>query len=103
MWGFGLFGIYFFTSLYLQGVLGFSPPGRGRVHPMALLMAPARSWPRRSRTASERTARPAWPMFLMAAGIASVSLLGPHASYLALMPSFMLIGVGGGLSVPLTA
>src|SRR4029079_10758800 len=25
MWGFGLFGIYFFTSLYLQGVLGFSP------------------------------------------------------------------------------
>src|SRR5262249_21696668 len=23
MWGFGLFGIYFFTSLYLQNVLGF--------------------------------------------------------------------------------
>src|SRR4051794_8674989 len=25
MWGFGLFGIYFFTSLYLQNVLAFSP------------------------------------------------------------------------------
>jgi len=30
MWGFGLFGIYFFTSLYLQGVLGFSPPRPAR-------------------------------------------------------------------------
>ena len=30
MWGFGLFGIYFFTSLYLQGVLGFSPTKAGR-------------------------------------------------------------------------
>ncbi len=37
--GFGLFGIYFFTSLYLQNVLGFSPPGAGTAFvPMALLM-----------------------------------------------------------------
>jgi hypothetical protein len=42
-------------------------------------------------------------MLLMAAGIASVSLLGRDASYLDLMPSFALIGIGGGLSVPLTA
>ena len=40
MWGFGLFGIYFFTSLYLQGVLGFSPTEAGAAFvPMALLMA----------------------------------------------------------------
>src|ERR1022692_4075331 len=25
LWAFGIFGIYFFTSLYLQNVLGFSP------------------------------------------------------------------------------
>ena len=32
MWGFGLFGIYFFTSLYLQGVLGLlADRGRRRV------------------------------------------------------------------------
>jgi len=42
-------------------------------------------------------------MLLMAAGIASVSLLGRDASFLSLMPSFTLIGIGGGLSVPLTA
>ena len=40
MWAFGLFGIYFFTSLYLQGVLGFSPTEAGAAFvPMALLMA----------------------------------------------------------------
>jgi MFS family permease len=42
-------------------------------------------------------------MLLMAVGIASVSLLGRHATYLDLMPSFALIGIGGGLSVTLTA
>ena len=29
LWAFGLFGIYFFTSLYLQDVLGFSPTEAG--------------------------------------------------------------------------
>jgi MFS family permease len=42
-------------------------------------------------------------MLLMGTGIATVSLLGSHASYLQLMPSFVLIGIGGGLSTPLTA
>ena len=43
MWGFGLFGIYFFTSLYLQNVLGFSPTEAGAAFvPMALVMAAAR-------------------------------------------------------------
>src|SRR4029079_9262470 len=40
LWAFGLFGIYFFTSLYLQGVLGFSPTKAGTAFvPMAVLMA----------------------------------------------------------------
>jgi EmrB/QacA subfamily drug resistance transporter len=56
MWGFGLFGIYFFTSLYLQNVLGFSPTKAGAAFvPMALLMAA-------SAVAAERVAaRPASP------------------------------------------
>jgi predicted MFS family arabinose efflux permease len=104
MWGFGLFGIYFFTSLYLQNVLGFSPTLAGAAFvPMALLMAV-------SSVAAERVAAQVGPyrlvgaaMLLMAIGIASVSLLGRDASYLSLMPSFAVIGIGGGLSVPLTA
>ncbi len=104
MWGFGLFGIYFFTSLYLQNVLGFSATEAGAAFvPMAVLMAA-------SAVVSERFAAAVGPhravgfaMALMAVGIASVSLLGSDASYLALMPSFAVIGIGGGLSVPLTA
>ena len=70
MWGFGLFGIYFFTSLYLQGVLGFSPTEAGAAFvPMALLMAAGA-------VVSERVAAPARrvpvgrrsAMLLMAAG-----------------------------------
>jgi EmrB/QacA subfamily drug resistance transporter len=104
MWAFGLFGIYFFTSLYLQNVLAFSATEAGAAFvPMALLMAAGA-------VVSERVARAVGAhrsvgvaMLLMAAGIGSVSLLGADASYLALMPSFALIGIGGGLSVPLTA
>ncbi len=104
MWGFGLFGIYFFTSLYLQTVLGFSPTKAGASFvPMALLMAAGA-------VLSEQLARRigahrsvALAMGLMAVGIGSVSLLGRNASVLDLMPSFALIGIGGGLSVPLTA
>ncbi len=42
-------------------------------------------------------------MLLMAAGIASVSLLGRDATFWQLMPGFAIIGIGGGLTVPLTA
>jgi EmrB/QacA subfamily drug resistance transporter len=104
MWGFGLFGIYFFTSLYLQNVLAFSPTEAGAAFvPMALLMAVGA-------VLAERVAGWVGPyrsvsggMLLMAAGIGSVALLGRDASFLDLMPSFALIGIGGGLSVTLTA
>jgi len=104
MWGFGLFGIYFFTSLYLQGVLGFSPTKAGAAFvPMALLMATGAILSERlSRTIGAHRVVGA-AMLLMAVGIASVSLLGQDASFLDLMPSFAVIGIGGGLTVPLTS
>ena len=39
----------------------------------------------------------------MATGIASVRLLGADAGFWSLMPSFAVIGIGGGLTVPLTS
>ena len=104
MWGFGLFGIYFFTSLYLQGVLGFTPTEAGAAFvPMALLMAAGAVISERvsHRLGAHRVVAVA--MLLMAAGIASVSLLGEDAGFWSLMPSFAVIGIGGGLTVPLTA
>lgn len=103
MWGFGLFGIYFFTSLYLQNVLGFSATVAGAAFvPMALLMATGAIVSQRVSSAIGAHRSVALSMALMAVGIGSVSLLGADASYLALMPSFAIIGIGGGLSVPLT-
>jgi EmrB/QacA subfamily drug resistance transporter len=104
MWAFGLFGIYFYTSLDLQGVLGFSPVLAGLSFlPMALLMVvgAVASEPLARRVGAARLVSLA--MFVMAAGIASAVLLGRHTSFLALMPSFAVIGVGGGLTTPLIA
>ncbi len=40
IWSFGVLGIYFFTSLYLQGNLAFSPSKAGLAFvPMALCLA----------------------------------------------------------------
>jgi predicted MFS family arabinose efflux permease len=104
MWGFGLFGIYFFTSLYLQNVLGFSPTEAGAAFvPMALLMAVGAIVSEKAASKIGGANLVGFAMLLMAVGIASVSLLGRHASYLDLMPSFAVIGIGGGLSVTLTA
>ncbi|MDQ2956133.1 MAG: MFS transporter [Actinomycetota bacterium] len=104
MWAFGLFGIYFFTSLYLQDVLGFSPTKAGLAFlPMAACMVVGA-------VASERIAHRlgahrlvSASMVLMGLGIAAVSLLGRNASFVDLMPSFVAIGIGGGLTTPLTA
>jgi EmrB/QacA subfamily drug resistance transporter len=104
MWAFGLFGIYFFTSLYLQNVLGFSATKAGVAFvPMALLMAAGATVSDRvaARIGAYRSVGLA--MALMAIGIVSVSFLGQHASFLDLMPGFAVIGVGGGLTIPLTS
>jgi EmrB/QacA subfamily drug resistance transporter len=104
LWAFGLFGIYFFTSLYLQDVLGFSPTEAGLAFlPMALCLVAGAVLSEQiaHRVGSARLVGTA--MLLMGIGIGTVSLVGADATYLALMPSFLAIGVGGGLTTPLTA
>jgi MFS family permease len=85
-------------------VLGFSPTEAGAAFvPMALLMAAGAVVSERvsHRLGAHRVVAVA--MLMMAAGIASVSLLGSDAGFWSLMPSFAVIGIGGGLTVPLTA
>lgn len=104
MWGFGLFGIYFFTSIFLQDVLGFSATEAGAAFvPMALLMVIGSIAAERVAAVMGAHRSVGLAMLLMAAGMASLAVLGRNSSFLDLMPSFALVGIGGGLSVPLTA
>ena len=104
LWGFGVFGIYFFTALYLQDILGFSPTKAGLAFvPMALavvvfsgLAGPIAA---RIRTAGAV----AGGMLVMAVGLILFALLGADASFAALIPAFVVFGAGAGLmNVPLT-
>jgi EmrB/QacA subfamily drug resistance transporter len=104
LWAFGLFGIYFFTSLYLQQVLGFSAVTSGIAFvPMAVLMAFGAAVSDRVAAAFGAHRTVGGAMGLMGAGIVSISLLGAGASFGELMPGFAIIGIGGGLTIPLTA
>jgi EmrB/QacA subfamily drug resistance transporter len=104
IWAFGILGIYFFTSLYLQLILGFSPTRAGLAFvPMALCVAVfAAIAPRvEARAGTHRTV--AFGMLLMVVGLVLFARLGLHAGYSSLLPGFMLFGAGAGLmNVPLT-
>ena len=104
IWAFGILGIYFFTSLYLQQTLGFSPVKAGLAFvPMALCVAVfATIAPRvQARAGAHRTV--AFGMLLMVVGLVLFARLGLNVSYPALLPGFMLFGAGAGLmNVPLT-
>jgi len=99
IWAFGILGIYFFTSLYLQQTLGFSPVKAGLAFvPMALCVAlfaglapRVEAWAGVHRTV-------AFGMLLMVAGLVLFARLGLDVSYVGLLPGFMLFGAGAGYS-----
>jgi EmrB/QacA subfamily drug resistance transporter len=104
LWAFGIFGIYFFTSIYLQDILGFSPTKAGLAFvPMALCLALAATLagPIYTRLGTHRTV--AAGMLAMAGGLYVISTLGGGATFTGLMPGFVVFGLGAGLmQVPLT-
>ena len=104
LWAFGIFGIYFFTSIYLQDILGFSPTKAGLAFvPMALCLAATAglAGPLYTRFGAHRMV--AAGMAVMAIGLYLFSVLGAGATFASLMPGFLLFGFGSGLmQVPLT-
>ncbi|MFI7468914.1 MFS transporter [Nonomuraea sp. NPDC049646] len=104
IWSFGVFGIYFFSALWLQNVLGFSPTQAGLAFvPMALVMAVVAITSQRisARLGTGRTV--ALGMALMGAAIYLISGVGADGDYADVAPWFLLYGLGGGLLVPLTS
>jgi len=104
LWAFGILGIYFFTSIYLQTILGFSPTEAGLAFvPMAICLALFASLAPQvaPRIGAHRTV--ALGMAAMAVGLYLVARLGGGATFVGLMPGFLLFGAGAGLmNVPLT-
>jgi EmrB/QacA subfamily drug resistance transporter len=103
LWAFGVFGIYFFTAIYLQNVLGFTPTGAGAAFvPMALVMAAVAAIAPRLEARFGAGRSVAVALGLMAIAIGGLSTVGEGSSYGALLPWFVLYGLGGGLLIPLT-
>ncbi|GAB2813703.1 MFS transporter [Actinoallomurus bryophytorum] len=100
LWGFGVMGVYFFTAMYLQNVLGFSPTEAGAAFvPMALMMAataPVAAVVAR-RLGTHVTV--ALGLALNVAGLVMVSFVGEHGHFMDLMPAFVAFGVGSGLTM----
>lgn len=103
LWAFGIFGIYFYTALYLQNVLGLSPVRAGAAFvPMALVLAAvaAVSGPIAARIGNHIVV--AAGLTLMAIAVVGLATVGRGAGVAQLMPWFLLYGLGGGALVPLT-
>jgi EmrB/QacA subfamily drug resistance transporter len=102
LWGVGVTGVFFFTSLFMQDVLGFSAVRAGLAFvPLAALVVV--TTPVAVRLAAALGARWVVPSGLVcvAAGLLVVSLTGDGATYWDLQPGFALIGVGSALITPL--
>ena len=104
IWGFGILGIYFFTSLYLQDVLGFSPTKAGLSFvPMALCIAAFSAVSPRLASILGRHRAVAFGLAVMDLGLVLIARQGAGAGFGSLMPGFLLFGGGAGLmNVPLT-
>ena len=97
---FAMFAVFFFLALYMQNILGYSPVEAGaRFLPLTvvlMLTAPV----------AGRLADRVGPRPLMAIGLGFVSValfrltrIGPGTGYGGLVPSFVLIGLGIGLTM----
>ncbi|MFC1418117.1 MFS transporter [Streptacidiphilus cavernicola] len=100
LWGFGVMGVYFFTAMYLQNVLGFSPTRAGAAFvPMALLMAvtAAIAAPVSHRFGAARVVGSG--LTLIVVGLLLAARVGEHGSFLDLMPAFVALGIGSGFTM----
>ncbi len=103
--GLAMFGTFFYVSLYMQNVLGYSPVQAGASFlPMTVLIIVAA--PQAGRLSDRVGSR--WlvggGMLLLSIMLLYYSQLGAHASFWALLPGLLIGGVGMGVTMtPVTA
>ncbi|OHV32836.1 multidrug MFS transporter [Pseudofrankia sp. EUN1h] len=104
LWGLGVNGVFLFTSLYLQHILGFSPVTAGLAF-VPLAVALVVCVPVAERLVASWGARitVAAGLGMVAAGLYLTARVEPGASYLDLLPGLLVIGSGSALTTPLTS
>lgn len=101
----GMFGTFFFATLYMQIVRGYSPFGTGlRFLPLTGMVIFAA--PNAGRLASKYGSR--WPMTiglaLAGSGLLLLTQVGTNTSFAIVLPIFMMMGLGmGSTMTPMTA
>ncbi|MGA4993680.1 MFS transporter [Nonomuraea bangladeshensis] len=102
LWGLGVNGVFFYTAIFLQGALGFTPTGSGVAFvPLALLvvlvtpLAPLLE----RRVGAGRTV--AAGLTLVAGGMAVAATLEAGDGWGRLLPAVCAIGIGSALTMPL--
>jgi EmrB/QacA subfamily drug resistance transporter len=99
----GTFGVFLYTSLYFQDVLGYSPVKAGSaLLPWILVLIVL--GPFTGALAERVTPRRlvAGGLLVMAVGLALLSGIDEHSAYVDLLPGLVLGGVGGALTIPLS-
>jgi EmrB/QacA subfamily drug resistance transporter len=101
----GMFGIFFFTSLYMQLIRGYSPLQTGiRFLPMTVMIILVA--PNAGRLASKIGSRApmVFGLTLAATGLFLLSRVGPDTSFAVIFPIFMIMGIGmASTMTPMTA
>ncbi|MGP3953504.1 MFS transporter [Streptomyces sp. 7N604] len=104
LWGLGINGVFFFTALFLQRGLGFTPTEAGLTFsPVALflILATPLTAVLVRRFGAHRTS--AGGLLAVAAGLLLLAQVGEGANLVDLLPGLIAIGAGSAVTVPLTA
>ncbi|SOD70821.1 EmrB/QacA subfamily drug resistance transporter [Jatrophihabitans sp. GAS493] len=104
LWGLGINGVFFFTSLFLQNIMGYSPTQAGAAFiPLAVVLVLVVPFVGRIVAMLGTDLTVAAGLLMVAIGLFWVSTVGSSGVYLDLLPALILVGVGSALSIPLTS
>ncbi len=97
---FALSGVMFLLTQFFQFTLGYSPLATGlRITPVAAVLVVVAALSTALARAIGTRVVVFVGMVLISLGLALLSLVSVHSSYVSMLPAFMLLGVGTGLAV----
>jgi EmrB/QacA subfamily drug resistance transporter len=102
--GAGMFALFPFLSIYLQDILGHSPLGAGlRFLPITVFVFAVPLATRRLAARVPMWALLAVSLAIVCAGLLLLEVISPNSAYAAMLPGFVVCGIGIGLANPTIA